>query len=450
MSATASGSSSASAAQSRGQALVERRQAVVCQGVGMLSPMTAASATGAIITDADGTEFIDFASGIGVMSVGHSDAAVIDAVNAQVANLQHACIHVATYEPYVALCEKLVELFPHHEHDDDSTKAMLVNTGAEAVENSIKIARQATGRDAVICYTGAFHGRTLLAATLTSKVHLKQGCGPFAPEVYRLPFPAPLPGETIDEADLVRRELHRLERAFADTVSASNVAAIIIEVVQGEGGFKVAPKAYLEGLRKICDEHGIVLIFDEVQAGFCRTGEWAGYDHFGVLPDLSPWAKAMGGGLPIACVIGKSSVMDKVNPGTLGGTYGGNPVACAASLAAIGQMEAMDLNGRAKAIGKTLHQRFTDLQHRVPAVTDVRGLGAMMAIELSEGGDQTKPAAGVVKAVIDDCRSKGLLIIAAGVHGNCIRTLVPLVITDEQLERGLDILCESVARHASS
>ena len=456
MPAAASPSVPASGKPAQGQSLVARRQAVVCPGVGMLSPMTAASASGAIITDADGREFIDFASGIGVMSVGHGDQAVIEAVSAQVRSLQHACIHVATYEPYVALCEKLVELFPHHESDSatstdnqpDGTKAMLVNTGAEAVENAIKIARQATGRAGIICFTGAFHGRTLLAATLTSKVHLKQGCGPFAPEIYRLPFPVALPGETISEADLVKRELHRLERALADTVAAQQVAAIIIEVVQGEGGFNVAPRAYLEGLRRICDEHGIVLIFDEVQSGFCRTGKWAGYDHFDIKPDLSPWAKAMGGGLPIACVIGKASVMDKVNPGTLGGTYGGNPVACAAALAAIARMEELDLNARAAAIGDTLRERFTDLQEKTNTVTDVRGLGAMMAIELCEDGDPMKPATGMVKAIIDDCRSQGLLIIAAGIAGNCIRTLVPLVITDEQLSRGLDILCQSVTRHA--
>ncbi|MFI4916144.1 MAG: aspartate aminotransferase family protein [Phycisphaerales bacterium JB060] len=437
-------------AQTASQDLVARRQKVVCPGVGMLSPMTAASASGAIIADADGNEFIDFASGIGVMSVGHSDPAVIKAVSDQVATLQHACIHVATYEPYVALCEKLVELFPHHERESDSTKAMLISTGAEAVENAIKIARQATGRAGVICYTGAFHGRTLLAGSLTSKVRLKEGCGPYAPEIYRLPYPRPLPGETIDEDALVRRELLRLEQAFDNTVSASQVAAIIIEVVQGEGGFTVAPKAYLQGLRRICDEHGIVLIFDEVQSGFCRTGTWAAYEHFGVKPDLSPWAKAMGGGLPMACVVGKASVMDKVNPGTLGGTYGGNPVACAAALAAIARMEELDLNARARHIGQTIHQRFTDLRGKVEQVTDVRGLGAMMAIELCEGGDPTRPAPGIVKAVIDDSRSQGLLVIAAGLAGNCIRVLTPLVITDEQLGRGLDILCASIERHAAS
>lgn len=449
MPATASSNAAQTASGNQSADLVARRQKVVCSGVGMLSPMTAASASGAVITDADGNEFIDFASGIGVMGVGHGDQAVVEAVRQQVGVLQHACIHVATYEPYVALCEKLVELFPHHEKADDSTKAMLISTGAEAVENAIKIARQATGRAGVICFAGAFHGRTLLAATLTSKTRLKEGCGPYAPEVYRLPFPKALPGEAIDEAAVVKRELMRLERAFVDTVSPKQVAAIIIEVVQGEGGFNVAPKAYLQGLRRICDEHGIVLIFDEVQSGFCRTGTWAGYEHSGVKPDLSPWAKAMGGGLPIAAVVGKASVMDKVNPGTLGGTYGGNPVSCAAALAAIKRMEELDLNARATRIGDTIHQRFSELASRVKAVTEIRGLGAMRAIELCEGGDSSKPAGAMVKAVIDDCRSKGLLVIAAGVAGNCVRVLTPLVITDEQLDRGLDILCTSIEQHAN-
>lgn len=449
MPATASTNPAPPAPGTRGAGLVARRQKVVCSGVGMLSPMTVDTASGAVITDVDGREFIDFASGIGVMGVGHGDPAVIEAVREQVGTLQHACIHVATYEPYVALCEKLVDLFPHHEEKNDSTKAMLISTGAEAVENAIKIARQATGRAGVICFTGAFHGRTLLAGSLTSKTRLKEGCGPYAPEIYRLPFPKAVPGEAIDEAALVKRELTRLERAFDDTVSAGQVAAIIIEVVQGEGGFNVAPKAYLEGLRRICDEHGIVLIFDEVQSGFCRTGKWAGYEHSGVKPDLSPWAKAMGGGLPIACVIGKASVMDKVNPGTLGGTYGGNPVSCAAALAAIKRMEELDLNARATAIGNTIHQRFSDLQKKIEQVTDVRGVGAMVAIELCENGDPTRPAPAIVKAVIDDCRNQGLLVIAAGVAGNCIRVLTPLVITDGQLDRGLDILCKSIEQHAN-
>jgi 4-aminobutyrate aminotransferase/(S)-3-amino-2-methylpropionate transaminase len=435
---------------SRSEDLVRRRDAVVCPGVSRLSGLTAASAKGAIITDLDGREFIDFAGGIGVMNVGHSDPEVVKAIAEQAAKLQHTCIHVATYEPYVALCEELARIFPHGRHND-GTKVVLVNTGAEAVENSIKIARQATGRGAVICFTGAFHGRTMLCSTLTSKVDYKKGCGPFLPEIYRLPFPRRMAGEReMSEKELVDRELNRLRAAFKDTVAPENVAAIIIEPVQGEGGFYVAPFEYLRGLREICDQHGIMLIFDEVQSGFCRTGKWAGYEHAGVTPDLSPWAKSMGGGMVISCVIGAGRVMDKVAPGTIGGTYGGNPVSCAAALATIKRMKDLDLNARGASVGRTIRQRFEALQRQTPVVTDVRGLGAMLAIELCEHGDETKPAPALVKKVIDSCRDRGVLIIAAGLNGNVIRVLSPLVITDEQLHRGLDILCEEIVRHAGS
>lgn len=426
--------------------LVRRRESVVCPGVGRLSAMTAASADGAIIKDADGREFIDFASGIGVMNVGHCDAAVVRAIQDQAARLLHTSFHVTTYEPYVTLCEKLVGLFPH----GPRTKAMLVNTGAEAVENAIKIARQATGRPAVICFTGAFHGRTLLCATLTSKVAYKTGCGPFAPEVYRLPYPVVLPRGGEQETAVARRELARLRAALKDTVAPGSVAAIIIEIVQGEGGFHVAPREYVQGLREICDEHGIVLIFDEVQSGFGRTGRWAAYQHYGVTPDLSTWAKALGGGLPIAAVVGSAEAMDRVAPGTLGGTYGGNPVACAASLAAIAQMEALDLNARAVHIGNTIRERFETIAQRIPGICDVRGLGAMLAMEFCEQGDPMRPDAATVRAIIDACRDDGLLIISAGVHGNVIRILAPLTIPDDVLGRGLDILGRAIARHAGS
>ena len=354
--------------------------------------------------------------------------------------LLHTSIHVTTYEPYIELCEKLVELFPH----GDRTKAMLVNSGAEAVENAIKIARQATGREAVICFTGGFHGRTLLASSLTSKISYKTGCGPFAPEVYRLPYPVVRPKSGVSADEVSACELARLRAAFLDTVAAHDVAAIIIELVQGEGGFYVAPQAYIRGLREICDEHGIVLIIDEVQTGFARTGRWGAYEHYGVLPDLSPWAKSMGGGLPISCVIGKAEIMDKVAPGTLGGTYGGNPVACAAALATIRRMEELDLNARGEQIGRLIRERFESIARRVPEVADVRGLGAMMAIEFCEDGNPTKPAKRHAAAIIDRCREQGLLIIPAGVHGNVIRVLSPIVITDEQLGRGLDIFENAV------
>jgi len=434
-----------SSAGSKGRDLIERRHRAVCRGVGQLSDMTAASASGALVTDADGREFIDFAGGIGVMNVGHCDPAVVAAIAEQANRLLHASIHVATYEPYVALCEKLIELFPHGK----GTKAMLVNSGAEAVENAIKIARQATGRPGVICYTGAFHGRTLLATTLTSKVTYKLGCGPFAPEVYRLPFPVVRTRAGDIEAEVVERELARLHRTLRDTVAAADIAAIIIELVQGEGGFFVAPKGYVEGLRTICDEHGIVLIFDEVQTGFARTGAWAAYEHYGVTPDLSSWAKSMGGGLPISCVIGTGTVMDKVTPGTLGGTYGGNPVACTAALATIRRMKELNLNDRAAHTGAVVRERFETIASCVLEVTDIRGLGSMMAIEFCEGGDLGRPAGSLVKRIIEACHDRGLLIISAGVDGNVVRVLGPIVITDRELARGLDIF-EEVVRSLTS
>lgn len=420
--------------------LIKRRERVVCRGVGRISDMTAASAVGATIMDADGKSYIDFAGGIGVMNVGHCDPEVVEAIREQAGRMLHSCIHVATYEPYVELCEMLVEILPH----GSDTRVMLVNTGAEAIENAMKIARQATGRPAVICFTGAFHGRTLMALSLTSKLGYKLGCGPFAPEVYRLPYPTVRPRAGEDEATVSRRELDRLRATFKDTVAAKDVAAIVLELVQGEGGFNVAPRAYVEGLRKICDENGIALVFDEVQTGFCRTGRWAAAEHYGVTPDLSTWAKSMGGGLPISSVIGRAEVMDKASPGTLGGTYGGNPLACAAAMATIRRMRELDLNARAARCGVVIRERFDAIARRVPEVSDVRGLGAMMAIEFCEAGDPAKPATSLVKRIMDVCRERGLLIIPAGVDSNVIRVLSPLVISDGELVRGLDILERAV------
>ncbi len=423
----------------KNQDLMNRRDAVMPRGAGRFHPLsTAASARGAIITDVEGRELIDFAGGIGVMNVGHCDPGVVAAIQKQAATLTHACIHVSTYEPYVALCEKLASMFPH----GDATKVLLVNTGAEAVENAIKVARQATGRQAVICYTESFHGRTMMAMSLTSKVGYKVGCGPFAPEVYRLPFPNRTKyGQGLSEAAFVERELLRFRQALVHTVPAEHVAAVIIEPVQGEGGFTPAPFAYLRGLRKICDEFGIVLILDEVQTGFGRTGKWAAYEHSGVTPDLSTWAKSMGGGLPISAVVGKAAIMDSAKPGTLGGTYGGNPVACAAALAAIASMEKMNINARGEAIGRTIRERFLQMQKAHPGlIGEVRGLGAMIAMELVVDGDLERPNGEAAAKLMQACWERGLLIVTAGAAANNIRTLAPLVITDEQLARGLDIL----------
>jgi len=430
----------------RGQELLERRAAVVPRGIPRIGGVTVASARGALLRDLDGRELLDFAGGIGVMNAGHCREEVVAAIREQAGRLLHTCIHVATYEPYVALCEKLAALLPHGEH----TKVMLVNSGAEAVENAIKIARQATGRPAVLCYTDAFHGRTLLGMSLSSKVGYKRGCGPFAPEVYRLPFPNFYrDGGGLEGAAFVERELARLRDALGRLVAPEDLAAVLIEPVQGEGGFVPAPEGYLQGLRRICDEHGILLVLDEVQTGFLRTGRWAAYEHYGIVPDLSVWAKSMGGGLPIGAVVGRAELMDRARPGTIGGTYGGNPVACAAALATIRLMEEEGLASRAEAIGRRVFERFQALQARCPAVGDVRGLGAMVAMELVEDGDPARPATRLVAEVLAACEERGLLVLAAGAHANVIRVLAPLVIEGEELERGLDILEEEVLRRAA-
>lgn len=418
---------------SNNSALIARRNAAVSHGVGRLNGVALSHGQGALVFDLDGKEYVDLASGIGVMNVGHSHPAVTAAITEQCQKLQHACFHVSSYEPYVTLCEKLISLFPHGE----STKAMLANSGAEAVENAIKIARQATGRSSVVCFTEGFHGRTLLASSLTSKVGYKLGCGPFAPEIYRIPFPNfGRYGDGLPEEAFLAREVRRLRDTFSSVVSAEQVAAVIVEPVQGEGGFNPIPAAYLKALRQVCDEHGIVLILDEVQSGFCRTGRWAAYQHSDVVPDLSTWAKAMGGGMPISAVLGKAEIMDRAKPGTLGGTYGGNPVACAAALAAIGVMESEGLCARAEAIGDAVRERFAPLVESCSGLLEVRGLGAMMALELADG----------TANVVARCVERGVLVITAGHDGKVLRLLPPLVITDEQLQRGLDVIAEEIAR----
>lgn len=325
---------------------------------------------------------------------------------------------------------------------------MLVNTGAEAVENAIKIARQATNRSAVICFTDGFHGRTMMAMSLTSKFGFKIGCGPYAPEVYRLPFPNHYRyGDGRSEAKFVERELNRFRESLINTVAAEQVAAVILEPIQGEGGFVPAPLAYLKGLRELCDEHGILLILDEVQSGFCRTGRWAAYEHYDVLPDISTWAKSMGGGLPIGAVMGRSEIMDAARLGTIGGTYGGNPVSCAASLATIRLMEELNLNARAMEIGDIMFKRLRELQSRFPdQIGDVRGLGAMVGVELVNDGNPKSPATELTTRVLEAAMSRNVLILRAGIHGNVIRFLMPLVITDQQLCDGLDIVTEEIAK----
>ena len=417
--------------------LIARRNAIVPEGMGMFTPLTIESGNGALIRDVDGRTYIDFAGGIGVLNAGHCPKPVVDAITRQARQLLHACFPVAMYEPYVELCETLAKLFPHGK----KTKVMLTNSGVEAVENAVKIARQATGRPGIICFNGGFHGRTLLGMSLTSKTGYKIGCGPFAPEIYRLPFPDYYKrSDGLSAKAFVKRELQAFEDALNTLAGPSQVAAVIIELVQGEGGFVVAPKDYVQGLHRICKKHGIVLIVDEVQTGFGRTGAWAAYSHYGIVPDISTWAKSLGSGLPIGAVMGRAEVMDKTTKGTLGGTYLGNPVACAAASATIDYMKKVRIAEKGKRVGKTVMKFFEKLKQECPAIGDVRGLGAMTAFELVKNSDPHQPDGELAKQLIEACAEKGLLIISAGVNGNVIRVLSPLTISETQLNRGLKIL----------
>ena len=427
----------------KSQELIARRKAAVPNGVGMFNYATAAKASGATITDADGRELIDFAGGIGVVNAGHCPPPVVKAIQEQAAKFLHVSFNVASYEPYIALCERLNALLPH----GGPTKTLLVSTGAEAVENAIKIARQATKRSGVLCFTDAFHGRTMMAMTLTSKVGYKPDCGPFAPEVYRTQYPNYFRfGAGRSEAEFAQAELHRLEELTHNTVAPNELAAIIIEVVQGEGGFNVAPAAYLKGLRAFCDKHGIMLIFDEVQAGFGRTGAWSAYEHFGVIPDLSTWAKSLGSGMPIAAVMGKADIMDKAGPSSIGGTYIGNPVSCAAALATLDYMEEIDINAKGRHVGQVIRVRFEKMKAKHDCIGDVRGLGAMMAMEFNVDRDPMKPDADTCTKLMNACAARDLVVITAGTDKNVIRVLSPLVISDELLNRGLDIMEEELEK----
>ncbi|NNV57327.1 4-aminobutyrate--2-oxoglutarate transaminase [Limnovirga soli] len=421
--------------------LYQRRKAVVPNGLGIFNPSSVQYAHGAIMIDADGKELIDFAGGIGVLNAGHCPPPVVEAIQKQAEKLIHSSFNVAIYEEYLALAEKLVEILPH----GDATKVMFLNSGAEAVENAVKIARQATKRQAVIAFSGGFHGRTMMGMTLTSKVNYKAGCGPFAPEVYRIDFPVYRKAvQTISEEAFAEQEIRRLKDFFKTNVRAEDVAAIIIEIVQGEGGFFVAPKSYIQQLRRLCDETGILLIFDEVQSGFGRTGKWAAYEHYNVIPDISTWAKSMGSGVPIAAVMGKAHIMDAAAPSTIGGTYAGNPICCAASLATIQYMQQININELGTKVGNIVRARFEKWQNQFPQIIgEVRGLGAMLAFELVKNGDYLQPDAALTTKIMNTCAERGLVIISAGVNGNVIRILSPLVIEETLLNKGLDIL-ESV------
>ncbi|RUA10938.1 MAG: 4-aminobutyrate--2-oxoglutarate transaminase [Flavobacteriia bacterium] len=423
------------------KSLYKKRKTLVPNALGIFNPSTASKAKGSIIWDAEGRELIDFAGGIGVMNAGHNPDPVVNAIKKQAENLIHTCFNVSMTEEYLSLAEKLIELFPHGRN----TRVMLTNSGAESVENAIKIARMATGKQGIVAFTGAFHGRTMMAMTLTSKTKYKTGCGPFAPEVYRLEYPYFFRyGEGMTEKEYIDQQIQKLKDFFLYQASADQIAAVIVELVQGEGGFTVMPPKYLKALQNICKENDILLIIDEVQSGFGRTGKWASYQHYGITPDITTLAKSMGGGMPIGAVIGKAKIMNAAYAGTIGGTYPGNPVCCAASLANIKYMESVNINALGEYVGEIVRTRFELFKEKFEAVTDVRGLGAMLAIELSKNKDPKQPDAELAADLISLCEQKGLIIISAGTFGNCIRILSPLTISENLLNKGLDILEEAL------
>jgi 4-aminobutyrate aminotransferase / (S)-3-amino-2-methylpropionate transaminase / 5-aminovalerate transaminase len=420
--------------------LLERRQRSVARGLSHVLPVFVTAAGGGVIVDADGNSLIDFGSGIAVTGVGNSAERVVQRVTEQVARFTHTCFMVAPYEGYVEVCEELNRLTP----GDHDKRSALFNSGAEAVENAVKIARYATGRPAIVTFDHAYHGRTNLTMALTAKnMPYKHRFGPFAGEVYRVPMAYPLrwPGGP----ERCREDALATVTSLIHTqVGEENAAAIIIEPIQGEGGFIVPPDGFLPGLAEFCREHGIVLIADEIQSGLCRTGDWFGVDHEHVVPDLVTTAKGIADGLPLAGVTGRAELMDTVHPGGLGGTYGGNPIACAAALGSLETMAKEDLAGKARRIGEIMLPRLRQMAERTSAIGDVRGRGAMLAVELVRpGGIEPDPAAAA--AVAKACHQAGLLVLTCGTFGNVLRFLPPMVIGEPLLNEGLGVLDDAFA-----
>jgi 4-aminobutyrate aminotransferase/(S)-3-amino-2-methylpropionate transaminase len=412
----------------RSREITERKERVVADPLGLYLPIVIADGHGATVTDVDGNSFVDFSGGVGCLNVGHAHPRVTAAVQEQAARFLHTDFTIVPYEIYVEYAERLTAIAPF----SGPCKAAFFNAGTEAVENAVKFARGYTQRPAVIGFEGAFHGRTLLSLTLTSKTHpYKAGLGPFAPEVYRVPFPDVYRGITARDA------LDALERALSTQVAAETVAAIVVEPVQGEAGFIPAPLEFLAGLRAICDREGILLVIDEIQTGFGRTGRMFAIEHYGIEPDLMTVAKSMAGGLPLSGVLGKAEIMDSLWDNAVGGTYVGNPVALAAAVAVLDVFEEEGLVERAQRIGETIRARMLAWHERFAAIGDVRGLGAMLAVEYVEDRETKEPAPQIASCVAEEAAVRGLLLLKAGVYSNCNRVLCPLVISDAELEEAL-------------
>ncbi|MFG3442423.1 4-aminobutyrate--2-oxoglutarate transaminase [Nonomuraea sp. NPDC047897] len=424
----------------RSQELLARKQAAVPPGIGTTLPVFVTRAGGGVIEDADGNTLIDFGSGIAVTNVGNAAPRVVERVQRQVADFTHTCFMVTPYESYVRVCEKLNELTP----GDHDKRTFLVNSGAEAVENAVKVARYATGRQAVVVFDHGYHGRTLLTMTLTAKnMPYKQGFGPYAPEVYRAPLAYPFRWPTGPDncaAEAAAQAIDMIDKQ----IGAGNVAAVVIEPIAGEGGFIEPAKGFLPRIAEFCRENGIVFVADEVQTGFARTGDLFACEDEGLVPDIICTAKGIAGGLPLAAVTGRAEIMDKVHPGGLGGTYGGNPLACEAALGVLETIEEQDLVARARRIGEIMLPRLEALRERFDVIGDVRGRGAMIAIELVRPGTK-EPNPAAVAELVRRCHAEGLLVLTAGTYGNVLRFLPPLVIPEQLLEEGLGILEKAFA-----
>ncbi|MGD8189899.1 4-aminobutyrate--2-oxoglutarate transaminase [Brevibacillus ginsengisoli] len=419
--------------------LIQQRQQFVPKGVGNNTPVFVKSANGALLEDVDGNVFLDFVGAIGTLNVGHCPVEVVQAIQKQAEQYIHTCFHVAMYEPYVALAKKLAEITP----GSFEKKTILLNSGAEAVENAVKIARKYTGKPGIVSFTRGFHGRTLLGMSLTSKVKpYKFKMGPFAPSIYKAQYPYPLHRpESMTEEEYASYCIKQFEDFLLTEVSAEEVAAVIMEPVQGEGGFIVPPKEFVQGIYRICKENNILFIADEIQTGFARTGTMFASTQFEIEPDIITMSKSIAAGIPISAVTGRAEIMDAPNPGEIGGTYGGSPLGCVAALAVIEKIEKEQLTERSQEIGDTIRNYFVNLQQEVPEVAEVRGLGAMCAIEFLHPVTK-QPMKEFVAKLLKGCLEEGVILLSAGVHSNVVRFLVPLVVTDEQLQEGLDIIAE--------
>ena len=431
----------------RSRALVARREAATPVGAAKLTPIGVDHAHGARVTDLDGNRFIDLAGGIGMLAVGHTPERVVAAMQAQAERLVHMCAIVATFEPMVDLVERLVAIAP----GEFPKKAILMNSGAEAVETAVNIARAHTGRQGIVVFEGAYHGRTNLTLAMTSKFGLfKHGFGPFAPEVYRFPFPDLYRRPAgLDEDAWVDWHVANLDRCFTAIVDPRHVAALVVEPVQGEGGFHPAPTAWLQRLRTLCDEHGILLVADEIQSGMGRTGRLWAIEHTGVVPDLLTTAKSVAAGMPLSAVVGRAEVMDSPHPGGLGGTYSANPLACVAAIEAIDTIATPSFLQRSTEVGRRLRARLEDIRDRHPnLVGDVRGVGSMLVLDLVEDPATKQPSMEAATALTAETLRRGVITIRSGLHSNCVRFLPPLVISDADLDEALDVVAASVAEVA--